>query len=115
MVVTADISRGRPVLSDVTDLVPEGDDNGPDAEVRLSFPEDENFMWEETAIVERDVVVDDEYSDRGCWRRPKWPVFMSMTSTISRIITKPSRNEPKITLPLFHGGCAGSPESPWIG
>ena len=119
VVVIADILGGRLVLDDVKNkigLVPEGDDSDPDEEVRLSFPKDENFMRVEAAMVRREVVVDDEHLDKGCWRRPKWPVFLSMGSTISRIIPEPSRNhKAEMILSLFHGGCAGSPESSWIG
>ena len=119
MVVIANIPGGRPVLDDVKNkigLVPEGDDNDPDEEVRLSFPKDKDFMRVEAAMVRCELVVDDEYSDKGCWRRPKWPVFLSMGSTISRIIPEPSRNhKAEMILSLFHGGCAGSPEPPRIG
>ena len=66
-------------------------------------------------MVKREVVVDDEYSDKGCWRRSMWPVFLSMGSTISRIIPEPSKNhKAEMILSLFHGGCARSSESPWI-
>ena len=119
VVVIANIPGDRPVLDDVKNkigLVPEGDDNDPDEEVRLSFPRDESFMWEDTEMVKHEVVVDNEYSGKGCWRRPKWPVFLSMGSTISRIIPEPSRNhKAEMILSLFHGGCVGSPESLWIG
>ena len=70
MVVITDVSGDRPVLDNVKNeigLMPEGDDSDPDEEVRLSFPKDEGFMWEETAVVKREVVVDNEYSDEGCW------------------------------------------------
>jgi hypothetical protein len=56
VVVIADISGGRPVL-----------DNDPDEEVRLSFLKDGSFIWEEAAMVKREVVFDNEYSDKGCW------------------------------------------------
>lgn len=70
MVVIADISGGRPVLNNVNNeigLVPESDDNNPGEEVRLSFPKDGSFMWEEAAMVKREVVFDKEYSDKVCW------------------------------------------------
>jgi hypothetical protein len=70
VVVIADILGGRPVLDNVKNnigLVPESDDNDLDEEVRLSFPKDASFMWEEAAMVKREVIVDNEYSDKGCW------------------------------------------------
>lgn len=70
MVVIADISGGRPVLDNVKNkigLVLESDDNDLDEEVRLSFPKDGSFMWEEAAMVKREVVFDNEYSDKCCW------------------------------------------------
>jgi len=70
VVVVADISGGRPVLDNAKNeigLVLESDDNDPGEEVRLSFPKDGSFMWEEAAMVKREVVFDNEYSDNGCW------------------------------------------------